>query len=103
MKASIETLSPLGFLVHVEIEVSGIEALLKQLPDIELALREAGCRPSVPPRTPDGLPICEKHDEPMTEKQKQGDSWFSHKVVTDDGQELYCKGRSGKDSPGWNY
>ena len=52
--------------------------------------------------SPEGSPICSRHHVSMREREKQGDSWWSHKVVDPAGQEHYCKGRAGKDSPGWD-
>lgn len=53
--------------------------------------------------TPDGSPICPKHGTPLTLREKQGDSWFSHNVGTKDSP-IYCKGyRDPKSSPGWDY
>lgn len=51
---------------------------------------------------PDGTPICPKHHTPMRLREKQGDSWYSHRVTVD-GQELWCKGYHGKDSPGYDH
>lgn len=45
----------------------------------------------------DGTQFCRKHGEVMRLRQKQGDEWWSHDV----GNECYCRGRPGKDSPGW--
>lgn len=52
--------------------------------------------------TPDGLPLCPKHQAPMRKREKQGDTWYSHQVTGPDGQELYCRGYKSKSSPGWN-
>jgi len=52
-------------------------------------------------RLPDGTPICPKHHAPMRQREKQGDSWWSHNVGTKD-QPIYCKGYHGKDSPGYD-
>lgn len=53
--------------------------------------------------TPEGLPICPKHGEVMKKREKQGDSWYSHRVIDPaTGEELYCRGYAGKNSPGWN-
>lgn len=52
---------------------------------------------------PDGTPICPKHATPMRKREKQGDEWWSHRVFGPDGQELWCKGYHGKDSPGYEY
>lgn len=89
----------------MEIETTDVlETFLRRLPDYELAFAEAGYLPTGElPRTPDGLPICRKHAVPMKARSKQGDEWYSHVVVLSDGRELWCKGRAGKDSPGWYY
>jgi hypothetical protein len=45
------------------------------------------------PKTPSGLPICTKHNTEMRQRQKQNDSWYSHRVIhPETGQELFCKG-----------
>lgn len=51
---------------------------------------------------PDGTPICPKHGAPMRLREKQGDTWHSHRVEAD-GKELWCKGYAGKDSPGYEH
>jgi hypothetical protein len=104
MKATLEAISPLGYRVQFEIEESAdLAPLLHRLADLEAALEEVGFTPtSEPPLTPDGLPVCRRHRAVMHKREKQGDEWFSHKIVVG-GQELYCKGRPGPDSPGWDY
>lgn len=52
---------------------------------------------------PDGTPLCPKHNIPMRKREKQGDLWWSHRVFNSDGEELFCKGYHGKDSPGYEY
>ncbi|HEX6293403.1 MAG TPA: hypothetical protein VFZ66_29750 [Herpetosiphonaceae bacterium] len=52
--------------------------------------------------TPEGLPICPKHGVPMKKREKQGDVWHSHSVG-ERGEDLYCRGYPGKESPGWEY
>src|SRR5712692_7839788 len=53
-------------------------------------------------RTPEGMPICPKHGAVMRERLKQGDSWHSHVVVNPaTGEEIYCRGYAGPNSPGW--
>jgi hypothetical protein len=52
---------------------------------------------------PDGTPLCPKHSTPMRKREKQGDEWWSHRVFGPDGQELFCKGYHGKDSPGYEH
>jgi hypothetical protein len=44
-------------------------------------------------RTPEGLPICPRHGQVMTRREKQGDIWFSHRVASPaTGEELWCRG-----------
>ena len=50
--------------------------------------------------TPEGLPICPKHRVPMRKRERQGDTWYSHNAGGE-GEELWCRGYPGKDSPGW--
>lgn len=52
---------------------------------------------------PDGTPICPKHGTPMRLREKQGDSWYSHRVHGRGGEELFCKGYAGKESPGFEH
>jgi len=52
---------------------------------------------------PDGTPICPKHNTPMRKREKQGDEWWSHRVFGPSGEELFCKGYHGKDSPGYEH
>lgn len=52
-------------------------------------------------QTPDGLPICPKHGVPMQKREKQGDTWFSHKVTDANGNDQYCRGHAGPNSPGY--
>ena len=54
-------------------------------------------------RTPEGLPICPKHNAVMKKREKQGDTWFSHRVIhPSSGEELYCRGYRSKNSPGFD-
>lgn len=53
--------------------------------------------------TPEGLPICPRHGVPMTKREKQGDTWYSHSVEDPKtGDRLFCRGYPGKSSPGWD-
>jgi hypothetical protein len=53
-------------------------------------------------RTPDGLPLCPRHGVVMTRRMRQGDEWFSHKVVDQHGQERYCRGyRTSSENDGY--
>lgn len=106
MKAVIETISPSGYAVRFESPEGELTQLLVTLPKIEAALTEAGYLANSErhyPKTPDGLPICPKHGEVMRTREKQGDTWFSHRVTAPDGSEHYCRGHAGKSSPGWEF
>ena len=89
----------------------GFDAKITIQPDVrKLAaavayLEKQGFEPLPKPLTfdvaPDGKPICPKHKCVMTEREKQGDKWYSHKVTTADGHEHYCRGYAGPDSQGY--
>lgn len=68
-------------------------------------LLEQGLEPTPRPLsfdlTPDGKPICPKHKAPMAEREKQGDRWYSHRVLAADGSEHWCRGYAGPESPGF--
>ena len=52
------------------------------------------------PKTPGGLPLCTKHNVEMRQRQKQGDSWFSHKIIDPaSGEERFCKGFRNPSNP----
>ena len=77
--------------------------LIASLAEIQDTLLQKGYLPNGElPRTAEGLPICTRHAVPMRQREKQGDTWYSHSVTDPTtGEILYCKGRPGKDSPGW--
>lgn len=52
-------------------------------------------------RTPEGLPICPKHGVVMQKREKQGDTWYSHKIETPEG-DCYCRGYATKNGDGWH-
>jgi hypothetical protein len=52
--------------------------------------------------TPEGLPICPRHQVVMKERKKQGDTWYSHRITAANGDELFCRGYAGKNSPGFD-
>jgi len=69
-------------------------------------LDHAGYAPPTPAewrKLPGGTPLCPKHQTPMRMRNKQNDTWWSHRVYGPDGEELWCKGYHGKDSPGYEY
>jgi len=101
MKGSIEAISPAGYVVRLETEAEDPLRLLVDLDEMEDILIGHGYAPSGQlPLSPDGLPVCPRHRVTMFKREKQGDEWFSHRVWAD-GRELWCKGRAGPDSPGW--
>jgi hypothetical protein len=53
------------------------------------------------PRTPDGTPICPKHGVEMRKREKQGDEWWSHRVINrESGEKMYCRGYALVNNPG---
>ena len=90
MRLTITALHPAGFPVQIELTAEENE----KLPEIIDRLLSRGYRPPATdwPRTPDGLPLCPKHQAVMTLREKQGDSWHSHRIVTAHGKELWCRG-----------
>jgi hypothetical protein len=82
------------------------EGTIQQLPGAIERLRALGVTPTAQPAqqwayTPDGLPICPRHNAPMKKRERQGDTWFSHVVTGPDGEDCYCRGYKGKESPGY--
>jgi hypothetical protein len=81
---------PLGYPLRLT-----VDAREGEKPDELLArLQAKGYRPPWQPwpTSPDGMPICSKHQAVMVAWEKQGDTWYSHRVVTVQGEELYCRG-----------
>jgi hypothetical protein len=81
-----------------------IEFGLERLSSIERAidaLTSLGLQPREIERDAAGLPLCPRHHVVMREREKQGDSWYSHRVCLADGREFWCRGRPGADSAGW--
>lgn len=76
---------------------------------VRAGLREAAQRPDVeimfsldaPVVDSSGTPWCPRHGVPMRDRQKQGDTWYSHNVGSEQ-EPVWCKGHEGKDSPGWD-
>lgn len=106
MKAIIKTISPTGYAVDFESPDGELAQLLPTLAKIEAQLADAGYQPNAErhyPRAADGTPICPKHGELMRAREKQGDTWYSHRITGPDGTEHFCRGHAGKSSPGWEY
>jgi hypothetical protein len=86
---------------HVELEFS-IE--LHHLSAALQRLQHYGITPTAQPwaTTPEGTPICPRHNIPMQKREKQGDTWHSHKITTS-GKDYYCRGYpTGKPDDGYN-
>src|SRR6266545_5317577 len=84
-----------GFTVQVSFDGS-----MGQLPGAIERLKALGATPtaSVPTAPlaaaddlPDGWKLCKKHGAPMRPRNKQGDTWNSHNVGTEDAP-CWCKG-----------
>lgn len=92
-----------GCLVDLEIDLD-VRRLRSFLGHLKT---KQGFVPARPPlifeRTAEGHPICPRHGAPMRLREKQGDQWYSHKVVTADSRELYCRGYHGPESPGFDH
>jgi hypothetical protein len=91
-----------GVTAPLAIQAASINELRKavRLLEANQLLAPQPVAPIVWNTTPEGLPICPKHGAPMKRREKQGDSWHSHNVGTED-RPLYCRGYAGKDSPGY--
>ena len=81
-----------------------IQVTFDELPATMRRLAARGYTPSREPiLTAEGLPICPRHGVPMMQRNKQGDNWFSHKLVhPDTGETLYCRGYASASSPGYD-
>ena len=86
-------------LKNLKLQTTALNNISRQLAD--LLQRQRGS--DAYQWTAEGLPICPRHGEVMQRREKQGDIWYSHRVIDPDtGEECWCKGRPGKDSPGWD-
>jgi hypothetical protein len=72
----------------------GFELPLAQVQRAVGRLRKYGITPQASDwqRTPEGEPICPAHNVVMQRREKQGDVWWSHKVLDNEGRERYCRG-----------
>jgi len=88
---------PTGYELHIPVTFEELPATMRRL-----AAR--GYTPSREPiLTAEGLPICPRHGVPMQQRNKQGDLWFSHKLVDPNtGETMYCRGYASASSPGYD-
>ncbi|MCC6607887.1 MAG: hypothetical protein IT327_32075 [Anaerolineae bacterium] len=87
---------PTGYELHIPVTFEELPATMRRL-----AAR--GYTPSREPvLTAEGLPICPRHGVPMQQRNRQGDIWFSHKLVhPETGETVYCRGYASASSPGY--
>ena len=88
---------PTGYELHIPVT-------FEELPGTMRRLAARGYTPSREPiLTAEGLPICPHHGVPMQQRNKQGDNWFSHKLVhPETGETMYCRGYASASSPGYD-
>jgi hypothetical protein len=102
MRLTIHAVHARGFPVEIELDHDEQE----KVDTIMDRLCRSGYRPpeAVWPTGPDGAPLCMKHGGViMSKRSKQGDEWWSHRVVTPGGEELYCRGvPSGRADDGYH-
>lgn len=75
--------------------------------ELSPTLRRLSARGYTPTREPvltaEGLPICPRHGVPMQQRNRNGDIWYSHKLVhPETGETVYCRGYAGASSPGYD-
>ncbi|SRR6266542_2515775 len=98
---TVQAVHPTGFTIALQV------ASLQDLDTTCTDLLARGYRPTAGAgdgyvRTPSGEPLCPRHGVVMRLREKQKDSWWSHQVVhPGTGEELWCRGFAGKNSPGW--
>jgi len=97
---TIKTIHSSGFPIGVELDD------ISQADRMTATLISLGYRPATTgdtwQRTSEGLPICPKHGEVMPQREKQGDTWHSHRVVDEaTGEVTYCRGYATKNGGGW--
>ena len=88
---------PTGYELHIPVT-------FEELPDTMRRLAARGYTPSREPvLTAEGLPSCPRHGEPIKQRNRQGDIWFSHKMVhPETGETVYCRGYASASSLGYD-
>ena len=88
---------PTGYELHIPVTFEELPATMRRL-------ASRGYTPSREPvLTAEGLPICPRHGVPMQQRNRNGDLWFSHKLVhPETGETMYCRGYAGASSPGYD-
>jgi hypothetical protein len=91
MRAILKLTHPSG----VDVELDVLDAEIGTLDTLVHTLLTHGYRPRAGawPKGPSGAPLCLKHGGiEMQTRERQGDVWYSHKIVTGQGEEWYCRG-----------
>jgi hypothetical protein len=98
---TVSAVHPSGFTIALQMDLQDLDTTLADL--LARGYRPTSGSADGWQRTAEGLPICSKHRVPMRQREKQGDSWYSHSLTDHrTGQPLYCRGyRSPTLSPGW--
>ena len=90
IRAVLRLTHPSGVDMDIELDVVDEVSTLETLVTTLLA-KGYRPRPAEGPRGPGGGPLCLKHGGiEMQQRERQGDTWWSHKIVVD-GRELYCR------------
>ena len=88
---------PTGYELHIPVTFEELPATMRRL----AARGYTPSRESV--LTAEGLPICPRHGVPMQQRNRNGDLWFSHKMVhPETGETVYCRGYASTSSPGYD-
>lgn len=88
MRLIIHAVHPAGFPIDIELEPSEqekVDAIVERL------CKQGYRAPAATwPTGPDGAPLCVKHGGiPMVKREKQGDEWYSHRIITASAEERY--------------
>lgn len=88
---------PTGYELHIPVT-------FEELPATMHRLAARGYTPGREPvLTAEGLPICPRHGVPMQQRNRNGDLWYSHKLVhPETGETVYCRGYASASSPGYD-
>jgi hypothetical protein len=91
MRAILRLTHPSG----VDVELDVLDAELVTIDTLVSTFLTHGYLPRAGawPTGPSGAPLCLKHGGiEMQQRERQGDTWYSHKVSGPHGEDLYCRG-----------
>ena len=90
MRLVIHAVHPAGFPIDIDLEPGEQE---KVDTIVDRLLSQGYRAPTAAwPTGPDGKPLCPRHRVAMSAREKQGDTWYSHRLITASGEERYCRG-----------